>query len=777
MKNYLSLIPISAKVRKRQNRMTILCIIISVFLVTAIFSVADMMIRTQFDRMTDKHGIWHLKITDLSPETAQEIEKRDDVISMGKEILFNADGELPWRLNERRVVIYGIDESYLTLQAESVIEGHFPQNTGEIMLGTNAANVLQVTVGDTVTLHTPSGEQPYQISALGGVDTSYYNGQYALMDTYLPYAAFVSLLEQTSANTVPTTYYIQFTNAKAAAEAIPQLTAQYQLPENAIKENTAIMALAGQSDNSYALNIYAIAVVLFVLVLLSGVLMISGSLNSNLAQRVQFFGMMRCIGMSKSQIIRFVRLEALNWCKSAVPIGVLSGTFSSWIVCAILRYGIGGEFSTTPVFKFSFVGMISGILVGIITVLLSAEAPARRAARISPVAAVSGNSGNISVPHRTAKFHLGNIEQSLGIHHAIASKKNLFSMTASFALSIILVLCFSVLLQFAGLLMPGQTAWQPDLLIDGYANENILSDNMAEELRSLPGIRSVWSSASFASMPASSPQTNIDHIVFCSYDDFMLEESRELVSTGRLADSSTDSNEVMTICNKENPLSVGDTVSVNGTELTIVGTFTQGLFSDDIILICPQALFERVTGVKNYNLMGILLDNSATEQTVMKIARLSTDEIIVTDLRKSNSQNTATYLASRLVVWGILAIIGLISLFHIVNSISMSVSARIKQYGIMRAVGMDNRQLTRMIAAEAFTYALFGLITGCTAGLLLSRMLYLRLITPYFGLAWHIPGMTLIFLILAVLTAAAIAVYSPAKRIRSMEITETINEL
>ena len=95
----------------------------------------------------------------------------------------------------------------------------------------------------------------------------------------------------------------------------------------------------------------------------------------------------------------------------------------------------------------------------------------------------------------------------------------------------------------------------------------------------------------------------------------------------------------------------------------------------------------------------------------------------------------------------------------------------------MRAVGMDNHQLTRMIAAEAFTYALFGLIAGCTAGLLISRMLYTRLITPYFGIAWHIPGMTLIFFILGVFAAAAIAVHAPAKRIRSMEITEAINEL
>lgn len=47
MKSYLSLIPISAKVRKRQNRMTILCIVISVFLVTAVFSMADMAIRME----------------------------------------------------------------------------------------------------------------------------------------------------------------------------------------------------------------------------------------------------------------------------------------------------------------------------------------------------------------------------------------------------------------------------------------------------------------------------------------------------------------------------------------------------------------------------------------------------------------------------------------------------------------------------------------------------------------------------------------------------------
>ena len=62
MKSYLSLIPISAKVHKRQNRMTILCIIMSVLLVSTIFSVSDMTIRGEDSYMKEKHGNWHIRL-------------------------------------------------------------------------------------------------------------------------------------------------------------------------------------------------------------------------------------------------------------------------------------------------------------------------------------------------------------------------------------------------------------------------------------------------------------------------------------------------------------------------------------------------------------------------------------------------------------------------------------------------------------------------------------------------------------------------------------------
>ena len=56
MRSYLSLIPISAKVRRRQNRMTLLCIIFAVFMVTAVFSMAEMGARMEQARLLEKHG-------------------------------------------------------------------------------------------------------------------------------------------------------------------------------------------------------------------------------------------------------------------------------------------------------------------------------------------------------------------------------------------------------------------------------------------------------------------------------------------------------------------------------------------------------------------------------------------------------------------------------------------------------------------------------------------------------------------------------------------------
>ena len=777
MKSYLSLIPISAKVRKRQNRMTVLCIIISVFLVTAIFSVADMMIRTESDFMISNHGNWHIAIKNISQNNADEISNRSDVTAVGVASQFNFEGEQPYRVNEKRTVLYGTDEVYITQISNGIVEGTFPANDEEVMLTPNSVTALGVQLGDSVTLHTPAGDRTFTISGFGTDDESYYNNQTYLIGSYLTQSAFTSVMAQNGVTNNELTYYVQFESAAKAANAITELQTQYQLSDGSISENTGVMGMAGQSNNTVMQSMYGLAAILFVLVLLAGILMISGSMNSIIAQRTQFFGMLRCIGASRQQIIRFVRLEALNWCKTAVPIGVVFGTIISWIICATLHYGIGGEFSTTPVFQISPVGLISGVVVGVVTVFLAAQSPAKRAAKVSPISAVSGNVANKSSVKHAIKFSLGKIDNSLGIHHAVEKKKNWFLMTASFALTIMLVFSFSVILDFAKQLVPSLSVTSADIALSSYANKMDIERSLVDEIKKIDGVANAYGSSYVENIPATSSRAGIDHINIVSYDDTLLDYSKGSIAQGSLDAVYGNSNKVATVFNRNNSLHIGDTIQFAGEEVEITCALSQGLFGDDLIIICSQETFDRIMGGTKYGLIGIQLDSNATEETIAEIRSLENDDIIITDQREGNKQNNATYWAARIVCYGFLAIIGVISLFNIVNSISMSVSARIKQYGAMRAVGMDNRQLKRMISAEAYTYAISGLIVGCGIGLPLSRFLYNRLITHYFGIEWRFPILWFGIVVAFIFISAIVSVYAPAKRIRNMSITATINEL
>lgn len=175
-------------------------------------------------------------------------------------------------------------------------------------------------------------------------------------------------------------------------------------------------------------------------------------------------------------------------------------------------------------------------------------------------------------------------------------------------------------------------------------------------------------------------------------------------------------------------------------------------------------------------MINVILGKDATEATVYKVRSLA-GENSFTDHRKENSNSYSSYWVFRLAAYGFLVIISLITILNIMNSISMSVSARIKQYGTMRAVGMESRQVTRMITAEAVTYAACGTVVGDIFGLLLHYLAYEKVIISHFGGSWKIPVASLVIILLLVFISCVMAVYAPAKRMRNMAITDTINEL
>lgn len=322
MKHYLSLIPISAKVRKRQNRMTFLCIIISVLLVTTIFSMADMAIRMEKVRAIESHGNWHVMLKEPSDQQVAEIAQRPDVVAAQRYDGLNFDLSKDYSIQGKTCVIVGADDQILTKIYDDLTEGSSPSNEGEILLSNRSKELLHVNVGDEIALHTPSGEYLYTISGFGGDVTI--SDDANVIGAFLNWDTFQNLAKVEGYTPAPVCF-VRFSESANPRRVIAELQQTYGFTEENLSENTALLGLTGFSSDPYITGLYLVAAILFVLILAAGVFMIAGSLNSRTAERTQFFGMLRCIGASRAQIMHIVRLEALFWCKTAVPVGVVLG--------------------------------------------------------------------------------------------------------------------------------------------------------------------------------------------------------------------------------------------------------------------------------------------------------------------------------------------------------------------------------------------------------------------------------------------------------------------
>lgn len=776
MRSYLSLVPISAKVHKRQSRMTRICIILAVFLVTSIFSMAEMWTDAETTAMRHNHGDWHIALQNVSKDEAEQIRKNSNVAVSSWYDEINTDAEQNYYIDGKNAVLYGIEESYITDIMKYPTEGVYPQNENEVALSADAKELFSVKIGDEITLDTPVGDVKYTISGFYEDDTEF-NDIIGGCCVFMNRKTFDEIRRLNGVES-ESQFYIRFQNENGLKKTIADMMQQYNLTAENVKENTAVLGMLGASSNESVNELYPLAAACFVIILIAGVFMISSCMNSNVAQRTKFFGMMRCIGASKQQIIRFVRLEALNWCKTAIPIGCALGTVTCWILCAILRFFVKGEWVDMPLFAVSINGILCGALVGVITVFIAAHSPAKQAAMVSPAAAVSGNADMSKNVNHAAKTRFLKVETSLGIHHATGTKKNLFLMTGSFALMIVLFLAFSACLDFVHKLLPSVTSkFTPDITIASQDDTNSLDGNLPDKIAEIEGVESAFGmmTRTAFSVEVNGNETEID---LFSHDKTLLDTFKKSVISGDISRVYEDGNYAMAVYNQDYRLGVGDKIKIGNQELEIVCVTSEGVgsVSGAPTVVCSEKTFMRLTGECRFAMISVVLKKDVSEVAVSKIRDLVGDCLFV-DNREENSDINGSYWVFRIASYGFLAIISLITVLNITNSISMGVSARIKQYGAMRAVGMGSGQVAKMITAEAVTYAICGTAAGIILGLLLHYLIYAKIVITHFGGSWNIPFATIAIVLLLVVFSCIVAIYAPAKRIRNMAITATINEL
>lgn len=262
------------------------------------------------------------------------------------------------------------------------------------------------------------------------------------------------------------------------------------------------------------------------------------------------------------------------------------------------------------------------------------------------------------------------------------------------------------------------------------ADGNAIPWELLTTIREMDGVKEVYGRRSVFDVSAKlNDDTNFSGTVdLISYDDFDLQCLKKDSALKRGSDLSKvfgDSNFVLATSDQDSTWKIGDTVQIGDETLTIAGLLKNDPFSENgltngkLTLITSDETFVRLTGEEGYSLVLIQTTGDVTDENVQAIQNSVDQTYSFRD--KRDERTTGTYMAFVFCVYAFLAIIALVTVMNIVNSISMSVSARMKQYGAMRAVGMDERQMTKMIACEAFTYAVLGCVVGCAIGLPLSK--------------------------------------------------------
>jgi ABC-type antimicrobial peptide transport system permease subunit len=159
-------------------------------------------------------------------------------------------------------------------------------------------------------------------------------------------------------------------------------------------------------------------------------------------------------------------------------------------------------------------------------------------------------------------------------------------------------------------------------------------------------------------------------------------------------------------------------------------------------------------------------ENLATLQGVLDkypIAKVST--------RKQFIDNQISGLTSTLnILYVLLALSVIVSVFGIVNTLVLTVFERTREIGMLRAVGMNRRQVRRMIRHESVITALIGGVLGIVLGVVLGGLLAARVEFIQFSLP---VGSLIVFAVLAIVVGVLAAIF-PARRAARLNVLEAL---
>ena len=715
------------------------------------------------------------------------------------------------------------------------IEGHPPEQPGEVAVIQKLAQDKKLAPGSPITVITTDGAHEATVSGVFTFAAQSSLGGSLLIHTTLADAQSwfdmegrLSEIDVKADAGVPADEL-----AKRIRTELPAYAEVKTGAEAAADQTKAISDAIGAFLRPVLLSFGGIAV-------LVGAFIIFNAFSMTVAQRRREFAMLRALGASRAQVLWSITGEALVMGVLASVLGLFAGLGVAAGVNQVFqaagfdipRSGLVLELRTVAI----------ALAVGVVVTVLSAVVPAQRATRVPPMAALQ--EGAVLPPSRFARFMpalavvvaiLGGLLIAGGMYGPGGTVVRLG--TIAFGAVLIFVAVAIASRYFVGPLAaglgwplqklapvsgrlardnsrrnPSRTALTAAALmiglavvvfvavlaqglkssfIDSYdrtvradfviASQNFMTipNDTAAKVHAVTGVETA------VSLDAQQVQTKNGSLpVVWGLDPSAIErvwsfdwiEGNDQV----LAQLGTDGAivEEQTAASLGG-LKVGGTLAVTTVEgkratLKVLGIYRDPMMLNGIVMSTSgyNALFPTPQTFMVVASAQPGADIAATQLAIeAALASTPTAEVQTAEQYKEGTVDLVNQLL--LLIYGLLALSVIISLFGIVNTLVLAVYERTREIGLVRAIGMSRGQVRATVRFESVITSIIGAIMGIVVGIVFAWVVTTRFAGQ--GITFSIPGGQLVvFLVLAVVVGV-IAAILPARRAARIDILQAIH--
>lgn len=509
-------------VNRRRTVITLFGIIISVAMVTAVFTSVGSLMRSLSDITAAYDGAWHAQYMNLQDKDVQTLSKQKNVKTIG---LLADIGQMDCNTKEdsgrNETSIIAGNQNLFAINKMKPAAGRLPNNTRELMVTKSylQRNKLNWKVGDTVTVQTtsyPTGAQ--EAEATGGepiVENRTFTvcGILEVQNQLTGMNSAFCGMDDTVAGGY--TAQVQFSNLgsntpkdiKAAAKAVYGKAVNSDWSDLYTIHTEYLMYNGVQMSTGVTRALYGFVAIILLIIILASVFMIYDSFAVSYQQRARYLGMLASVGATRVQKRGSVYFEGFILGCIGIPIGILCGIGGIAVTLRALSdsfmktvmVATGDSIRLHAVVDWKII--VFSALVSALTIFISAWIPAHRASKITPIEALRQT--NTVKVKKAKKLKTSRLRQKLFGFEDVLAVKNYKrnakrSRTVVFALAVSVILFLSTA-NFTGMLTNALDNEYDGIQFDVYESVNSsdgplsvdLVEKLNKEVSRMPGIESM----------------------------------------------------------------------------------------------------------------------------------------------------------------------------------------------------------------------------------------------------------------------------------------------